>query len=140
MTVTLFDPGPGTPVEVLSADARRTAGQRAYLDAGMHPVTRGAARPDLGICGTCAHHVVHGHNRRRYHKCELRPVTSGPGTDIRLSWPACEKHVDIERLTKCVECGGFGWVPLSPAELAAAKGGVTAKRCTVCTGRGEVIA
>lgn len=33
-----------------------------------------------------------GHGgKRTYYKCMLMPVTNGPGSDIRLSWPACVK-------------------------------------------------
>lgn len=141
MTVTLFDPGPGTPVEVLSAGARRSAGQKALLAAGIHPVTNGRARPDLGTCGTCAHRIVTGHNLRSYHKCDLRPITAGPGTDIRVSWPACEKHVDVARLVDCGPCGADGWIDMTDVELARRAPGVraTRKRCSSCNGRGQVV-
>lgn len=41
-------------------------------------------------CGTC----VHLYGKRMggtYYKCKLSKVTSGPGTDWRLRWPACGK-------------------------------------------------
>lgn len=30
---------------------------------------------------------------KRFYKCRLRGVTSGPGTDHRISWPACSQFV-----------------------------------------------
>lgn len=82
------------PMETLSPDRRRTIRNQALLDGGTHPLTRVALRPDLGTCGDCAYHVEVRHNRT-WHKCEWR-MTSGPGTDIRVSWPACAKFVAAE--------------------------------------------
>lgn len=41
-------------------------------------------------CGTCRHARYH-ETAKRYWKCALVKSTSGPGTDIRLKWPACSK-------------------------------------------------
>jgi hypothetical protein len=85
MSDALFDlPATEKPIdEKLSVDKRRTLRNQAWLDRGMHPVSRRALR-GKGTCGECAHCVRHG----RYIKCELN-ATNGPGTDIRLKWPAC---------------------------------------------------
>lgn len=97
MSDSLFDPaeypaaaGVAQPGEWqnLSAGAKRTARNKAALEAGIHPATRCPVRPELGTCSTCAHHVAHVLSRT-FHKCELAGVTHGPSTDIRVSWPAC---------------------------------------------------
>ena len=81
---------PPVEVEPLSADAKRTQRRREHLDAGIHPAT-GLPLADSGeTCGTCVHHLVR-HRGSRWHKCELAGVTHGPGTDIRVSWPACQR-------------------------------------------------
>lgn len=94
----LFDPtvfGPG--VERLGPDARRTRRRQALLDQGIHPATgRPLADPELGHqCRDCTHCTsregsFYKGGRRRYWKCELAGITRGPGTDIRISWPACQ--------------------------------------------------
>lgn len=76
------------PVEQLSADRRRTIRQKADVERGIHPLTRGKARPDLGTCGDCAHRLA---SERRYPKCELGPNTRGAFTDVRAWWPACHR-------------------------------------------------
>jgi hypothetical protein len=30
---------------------------------------------------------------KRYYKCHLRNITSGPGTDHRMRWPACGRFI-----------------------------------------------
>lgn len=64
---------------------------------GRHPLgfaLAGEDHPGHGhTCGDCTHHYV----RRfagRYHKCKLIPATSGPATDIKVSWPACQHWED----------------------------------------------
>lgn len=82
-----------TPVEevvTLSADRRRTLRNNAALARGEHPATRRPLRPDLGTCGECAHHMVTSDCARRYHKCRFTQ-TRGAASDIRVSWPACDK-------------------------------------------------
>lgn len=74
-----------------SADRKRTRKRNALLKAGRHPVTNGSTHPELGTCGDCDHHVAREWHRRMYHKCGLVPVTNGAGSDIRLSWPACDR-------------------------------------------------
>jgi hypothetical protein len=82
---------PGRPVEKLSPDRRRTLRQRAAVDRGVHPLTGGRARPDLGTCGDCVHRFVVPWHDRSYPKCDLGPRTHGPGTDVRAWWPACDR-------------------------------------------------
>lgn len=73
-------------VDTLTPDRRRTINQRMLLRRGIHPLTRrNLLEPRGRTCGDCDHHVQHG----RYHKCDLNQ-TMGAGTDIRVSWPACE--------------------------------------------------
>lgn len=69
-----------------------TERNRALLEQGLHPVTKTAARPELGTCGDCAHHTVN-HASRRYHKCLLHPLgpSRSEASDIRVGWPACER-------------------------------------------------
>ena len=40
-------------------------------------------------CGTCKFIKRTGHTVKTYFKCGKRPITSGPGTDIRKKDPAC---------------------------------------------------
>lgn len=74
----------------LSADRRRTAKQKAQLEAGVHPATR---RPLLGdresTCGDCEHHTaLKHHDKRDLHY--LGGWTRSASSDIRVSWPACD--------------------------------------------------
>lgn len=71
------------PVVPISVDRRRTLRNEALLARGLHPVSRRALRGQ-GTCGECSHCCRNG----RYIKCDLN-ATNGPGTDIRLKWPAC---------------------------------------------------
>jgi hypothetical protein len=79
--------------EKLSGDRRRTLRQRADVERGVHPLTRGRARPDLGTCGDCRHRVLeyayNGH--KSWPKCELGPRSAGPATDVRRWWPSCDR-------------------------------------------------
>lgn len=69
-----------------------SAGQVANFNRGLHPMgarllsnVSGAER-----CGNCTHHKKREMGGT-YHKCDLYE-THGPATDIRVSWPACEKY------------------------------------------------
>lgn len=42
-------------------------------------------------CGTCKHAYSRNGGRRNYWKCDLVKATGGPGSDIRLKWPACSR-------------------------------------------------
>lgn len=82
------------PLPRLSADARRTARQRAQVAAGVHPLTGGKARPDLGTCGGCVHRVLVGGHAKSYPKCDAfgrTTMTSSAATDVRKGWPACDR-------------------------------------------------
>jgi hypothetical protein len=100
-----LEPTPRPPVKPMSADRRRTQRQRDAVAAGVHPLTRTKARPDLGTCGDCALRVVFGHHDRSYPKCTVGAVLDGPerspgpymtngaATDCRAWWPACDSFV-----------------------------------------------
>ena len=88
----LFDVGEPTPAEEpstlrASPDVRRRLRNEAELARGRHPVSGKPLRPEGGTCNTCTHHVESRY-AKTYHKCDLN-MTGGPGTDIRVSWPAC---------------------------------------------------
>lgn len=88
------------PYDGLSADAKRTAKQHAAVAAGIHPLTKTKARPDLGTCGTCALRNLIDHHAGTHPKCTLGAnlekrrsgpfMTHGAGTDCRAWWPACD--------------------------------------------------
>lgn len=90
--VSLFDPDDlppaPAPAEKLSADRRRTLNQKRLLSEGTHPATKLPLAGNGETCGSCAHHDIHERWPRRWHKCEYT-ATSGAGSDIRVSWPAC---------------------------------------------------
>lgn len=46
--------------------------------------------PTGETCRTCAHARCIKF-AKTYHKCALVTPTAGPGTDIRLKWPACSQ-------------------------------------------------
>jgi hypothetical protein len=100
MTIPLFDgipdsdPPAAEPAPKLSTDRRRTLKRQALLDAGIHPRTRLPLAGNGKTCGDCAHSELHyaGSATHGYWKCLLAGVTSGPGTDIRKSWPACTAY------------------------------------------------
>lgn len=48
--------------------------------------------PQGRICHNCAHCVSLNYHDHIYHKCELRGITHGTGTDHRLRWPTCGKY------------------------------------------------
>lgn len=78
----------------LSAAKRRTLRQQSQIGRGIHPATEMALANNGQTCGTCKHCEGFRHGgKSTYYKCLLMPVTNGPGSDIRLSWPACVKWV-----------------------------------------------
>ena len=90
MTDRLFETDAPTLAEVrkMSPDRRRTEQNRQYLKMGIHPITRRKLlEPEDKTCGDCSHHVVR-EAANRYHKCDFNQ-SSGAGTDLRISWPAC---------------------------------------------------
>ncbi len=89
--MTLFDPDRGVdPPPKLSADRRRTFRNQASIERGIHPVTKVPLRAEGNeTCGTCVH-VVGRSMGKTYWKCRLNE-TGGAATDVRLSWPACQR-------------------------------------------------
>jgi hypothetical protein len=79
----------------LSVDARRTVQQKATIARGRHPLTGGLAFPGAS-CGTCPHAFRQPGTAGSYLKCRLGPNTRGPGTDIRVWWPACIRHPTVQ--------------------------------------------
>ncbi|TDD31667.1 hypothetical protein E1287_25745 [Actinomadura sp. KC06] len=102
---------PGVPTappqaEELSADRRRTLRQAELLAAGRHPIGLFVKRqvrlhPDAaphddrkaeGLrCGGCRFLTVVGHHTRSYLKCGRVSLSHSAASDIRRSWPACER-------------------------------------------------
>ena len=80
----LFDWAEDYSRDGLSVDQRRTQRNQWLLKQGVHPLTKRPLKGSM-TCGDCVHHV----QNYRYHKCDLNN-TNGAGTDIRISWPACE--------------------------------------------------
>lgn len=92
-----IEPRPLGPKDTRSYTRRLTIRNNAMLAGGKHPATKMPLLPtdrqpyDGARCGNCKHAQLHSNGNRAWWKCGLVPVTSGPGTDIRLKWPACVK-------------------------------------------------
>lgn len=99
MSDRLFDtPSPMDQNEPLSADRRRTLRQQAAIANGRNPATGLRFIPDHQ-CRECVHAVrVHNGNRSHW-KCTQSKLglTHSAASDIRISWPACELFVEVER-------------------------------------------
>lgn len=54
-------------------------------------IRRYGAGPTGKRCKTCKQ-LCYTECSKRYYKCLLRGITSGPGTDHRVNWPACGRH------------------------------------------------
>ena len=67
--------------------------------------------PERRTCKGCDWLLVNECSKR-YYKCRLRGVTSGPGTDHRVSWPACSKFTPFKPRNIC---GSPSTELLSPA-------------------------
>lgn len=80
-----------------SHGSMNTAVARNRIACGWHPFGRKLREPRGETCGTCKHKTSHQPGANIYHKCELRGVTSGPATDLRLKWPACELWEGVVR-------------------------------------------
>ena len=88
--MTLFDlPPPQERMKAISVQRGRTRRQKAYLRSGIHPATKVLLAGNGETCGSCDHLVRVQHGNRGYYKCGLVEITRGPGSDIRLKWPAC---------------------------------------------------
>lgn len=96
---------PAPPPEKEGHDARRTRRQRELVAAGIHPLTRQRARPELGTCGDCLHRRLVSYRNRSYPKCDAGTIPPGNdrpdtwpranhsgSTDVRAWWPACPDH------------------------------------------------
>lgn len=88
--------GPG---DDLSADQRRTKENQRLLSIGVHPATHRPLLKGMNengephTCGECIFHHRYSHHSRSYHKCELHRLgeSHSAASDIRISWPACER-------------------------------------------------
>lgn len=79
------------PREKLSDDRARTIRNKALIERGVHPFGAKLRQPPGETCGSCKHSCSVKLSKT-YWKCALTPTqTKGPGTDLRLSWPACER-------------------------------------------------
>ena len=61
-------------------------------DANVNPMCRKHGIQEGEICKDCKF-IVYTECSKRYYKCKLRGITSGPGTDHRLKWPACRMFI-----------------------------------------------
>lgn len=72
-----------------SRDRARTDKRTRMIEAGFHPTGQGPIHHDGTKCGTCVNCILVNGGARNYWKCKRLPITGGPGSDIRKSWPAC---------------------------------------------------
>lgn len=103
---TLFDPPnrtrypkPAGPYPSdLSPGRRATMRRRATIAKGFHPVTRKKLLTgEDRVCSDCEHFKRVSHRAKSYFKCFASNglyVTRGPGTDLRVSDPACAMFKD----------------------------------------------
>lgn len=86
----LFPVEPIPDAATLGPDARRTLKRRAILESGRHPATGlKLLDPEWKLsCKQCVHLRARW-RRVTYWKCAVAGITHGPGSDIRVSWPAC---------------------------------------------------
>lgn len=69
---------------------KQRATQNRHVARGKHPM--GLELANNGeTCGSCRYLLDKQYREKRYKKCELVANTSGPATDIRLKWGACER-------------------------------------------------
>ena len=78
----------------MSRDRARTQRANARIERGIHPTGVALLEPRGQTCGDCLH-LRTKQATKRYFKCELVGDTSGPATDIRKSWAACEKFEEL---------------------------------------------
>jgi hypothetical protein len=87
------------PPEPDSYDRRLTRRRRALLADGIHPTTRmPLLAVDIGSprCGDCRHCCANQRSKV-YWKCGTVPLTFGPSSDVRKSWPACTRFEPMRR-------------------------------------------
>lgn len=83
-------PGPRRNARGESPDQARTRRNREAIEKGRHPVAGVALLREGGhTCGDCSHAMQTSGGARWFWKCDTMPRTGGPGTDLRVSWPAC---------------------------------------------------
>ena len=76
----------------LATTQAQTLRRAAEIAAGRHPFGRRLREPRGQTCRTCAHVVGNAvRSGKTFYKCgQMRDQwTRGPGSDLRLSWPAC---------------------------------------------------
>lgn len=91
-----LDDPPARQPDLRSPGTRLADKLRGLAAAGVQPLTREPARPDLGTCGGCEFRVQFNRGTSKpYPKCvhPETPMTGGPATDVRASWPACHRFV-----------------------------------------------
>lgn len=83
-------PGPRRNARGESPDQARTRRNREAIERGRHPITKVALLREGGhTCGGCDHAYRTNGGNRSYWKCDTVTHAGGPGTDLRVSWPAC---------------------------------------------------
>lgn len=85
MTDPRFDLTDDDPRDTRSYPKTWTRLQRWNAASGRHPMGMDLAG-NGETCGTCAHAFKHV----RWWKCRKCDLTFGPGSDIRVGWPACD--------------------------------------------------
>lgn len=72
-----------------SPSTRRRIRAEIRIRRGFHPFGFPLREPKGETCGSCAFSGHHGHGKG-YYKCNLMK-DGGQATDLRISWPACQK-------------------------------------------------
>lgn len=80
------------PPEVNPRTARARARAAASIKLGRHPLNGLPllTSPAGMTCGDCLRRYLK-RLAGSYPKCDLGPITGGPGTDVRAAWPACNR-------------------------------------------------
>lgn len=77
--------------KLTAGEQKNQRGQR-LLDQGLHPLTkRPLLREEGHTCGDCIQLTRTGGYAKSYPKCKL-VAGHGYGTDVKLSWPACNLY------------------------------------------------
>ncbi len=87
-------PEPLDPPTLHPRTAAANARAQTRIDHGIHPLNALPLAGNGHTCGDCIHRR-YKQLAGRYPKCELGPITAGPGTDVRAWWPACRQWVAI---------------------------------------------
>ena len=74
--------------------------QRRRMALNVHPATGLPFARDGKTCESCGSCYGTSHQSSRvFYKCRLAgPPTHGPGSDIRLGWPACREYVTRQEI------------------------------------------